>query len=66
MIQEIIAYLIVAAAFGKCIHSIWSFFKAKNQVKPSACSGCSTGCETKELRLMPKRFPKNDLYKYYL
>ncbi len=69
MIQEYIAYLILAIAAGVFIYKILHFFNltGKKQVKAGNCQGCSTGCEMKELHLMSKRgFMKNDQYKLYL
>jgi hypothetical protein len=69
MIQDYIAYLIIAFAFGICIHKILRFFNliGKKSVKKGNCTGCSTGCEMKEIHLLKKPgFIKNEQYKYYL
>jgi len=69
MIQEIIAYLIIAIAFGILALNILRFFNlvGKKNVNSSKCGGCSTGCEMKEIHLASKsRLVKHDQYKFYL
>lgn len=69
MIQEIIAYLIIAIAFGILALNILKFFNlvGKKAANPSKCGGCSSGCEMKELHLASKnKIVKHDQYKYYL
>jgi len=69
MIQEIIAYLIIIAAFGVFIYNILSFFNfsGRKTEKSGNCTGCTTGCEMKELHLINKpKFSKQDQYKFYL
>lgn len=69
MIQEIIAYLIIAFAFGVLILNTLRFFNliGKKNVNSSKCGGCTSGCEMKELHIMNKNRPvKHDQYKFYL
>jgi hypothetical protein len=69
MIQDYIAYLIIVIALVIFIHKILLFFnlRSKKSAKSGNCSGCTTGCEMKELHLMNKpKFEKQDQYKLYL
>ena len=69
MVQEIIAYLIIAFAFGVLILNTLRFFNliGKKNVSSSKCGGCTSGCEMKELHIMNKNRPvKHDQYKFYL
>jgi hypothetical protein len=69
MLQEIIAYLIIAVAFSILALNILRFFNlvGKKTVNSSKCGGCSSGCEMKELHLTGKaRLEKQDQYKFYL
>ena len=69
MIQDIIAYLILFAAFGIFIQKILRFLNLsrKSKSNSSACGGCTTGCEMKEIHLMKKgKFAKRDQYRFYL
>jgi len=69
MIQDIIAYLILAVTFGIFIRKILLFFNltGKKTSISSKCSGCASGCEMKELNLMNKgKFTKHDQYRLYL
>jgi hypothetical protein len=69
MIQDYIAYLIIIVAFGILGFKILSFFNVigKKSVAHGNCSGCSTGCEMKEIHLLNKpKFSKKDQYKFYL
>lgn len=66
MIQDIIAYLIVGAAFGILIYRILQFFNLTG-TKQSKCGGCTTGCSLKELHVVNKaKFDKKDQYRFYL
>lgn len=69
MIQEIIAYLIIAIAFGILVLNILRFFNlvGKKAANASKCGGCSTGCEMKELHQISKsKTIKYDQYRFYL
>jgi len=69
MIEDYIAYLIVLLAFGIFIQKILLFFNfvGKKSVASGNCSGCSNGCEMKELHINNKpKFSKQDQYKLYL
>lgn len=69
MIQEIIAYLIIAIAFGILTLNILRFFNVvgKKHANSSKCGGCSSGCEMKEIHLSGKnKFVKSDQYRFYL
>lgn len=69
MVQEYIAYLIILAAFGILAKNVLHFFgiTGKKAVKSSSCSGCSSGCEMKEIHQLTKAKPvKHDQYKFYL
>lgn len=69
MTQEVIAYLIIAIAFGILAINILRFFGlvGKKTANPSKCGGCSTGCEMKGLHLVgKKKLLKHDQYKFYL
>jgi len=59
MIQDIIAYLILSVAFGALTLNILQFFNliGKRTANSSNCSGCSTGCEMKELHHYKKDRP---------
>ena len=65
MVQDIIAYIIIAAAFGVLGFRILQFFNLTKK-KASKCGGCSTGCSLKELHVANKpKFNKNDQYSFY-
>lgn len=66
MIQEIIAYLIIIAAFGIFIYRILQFFNLTSK-KADKCGGCSTGCSLKELHVVNNKvkFDKKELYRFY-
>ncbi len=69
MIQEIIAWLIIIAAFGMLILHVLRFFNltGKKNTKPGTCSGCSSGCEMKEIHQISKeKIVSTDQYRYYL
>ena len=69
MVQEFIAYLIILAAFGILAKNVLQFFgiTGKKAVKSSGCSGCSSGCEMKELHQLTRgKTVKRDQYRYYL
>jgi hypothetical protein len=68
MIQDYIAYLIIAVAFGIFIHKTLSFFNLIGRKSTSkSCPGCTSGCEMKENSLFSKpKFSKKDQYKFYL
>jgi hypothetical protein len=69
MIQDIIAYLIISIAFGALLLNIFQFFNliGKKNTNSSKCSGCSTGCEIKELHQLKKDQPKSyDQYRMQL
>ena len=69
MVQELIAYLIIAIAFFTGILYILRFFKlaGKKTAGSSTCGTCSTGCEMKQLHLHKgNKSVKQELYKYYL
>ncbi|HAQ19674.1 MAG TPA: hypothetical protein DCR40_10650 [Prolixibacteraceae bacterium] len=69
MIQDYIAYLIIAGAFAIFIQKILSFFNllGKKNVKSGNCAGCTSGCEMKHSHLMNKSKPgKRDKYQFYL
>jgi len=59
MIKDIIAYLIISVAFGALTLNILQFFNltGKKTANSSSCSGCSTGCEMKELHQYKKGRP---------
>ena len=60
MIQEIITYLILTAAFGmtalKLFRLLLSFKKKKQEEAKTAgkCGSCSTGCALKDLAAEPE------------
>jgi hypothetical protein len=62
MTQDLIAYLIISIAFGGLILHIHQFFNiiGKKSANSSKCSGCSGGCEMKELHQLkdPKNYDK--------
>ncbi|MFY9154038.1 MAG: FeoB-associated Cys-rich membrane protein [Prolixibacteraceae bacterium] len=68
MIQEILTYLIVSAAFAIAVYRILQSFnliggKTANTAK---CSSCSGGCEVKELHVMNgKKLVKHNKYQFY-
>ncbi len=65
MFQDIIAYIIVIAAFGVLVYRILQFFNVTKK-KASKCGGCTTGCSLKELHIANKtKFNKNDQYSFY-
>jgi len=69
MIQDYIAYLIIVVAFGIFVHKMLSFFNliGKKSASKGNCSGCTSGCEMKEIHLLNKpKFSKKDQYKFYL
>jgi hypothetical protein len=69
MIQEIIAYLIITAAFGVFSYKVLSFFNlvGKKTAKSGNCAGCTSGCEMKELHVMNKpKLSKHNKYQFYL
>jgi len=69
MIQDYIAYVIIAVAFAIFIHRILSFFNLieKKAIKSGNCSGCTTGCEMKQSHLIIKGKPrKRNQYQFYL
>jgi len=69
MIQDYIAYLIIAAAFATFIYRILSFFNlfGKKTVKSGNCAGCTSGCEMKQSPLMGNNKPrKRNQYQFYL
>lgn len=69
MIQDFIAYIIIAAAFASFIFRILVFFNllGKKTVKSGNCAGCTTGCEMKHSPLMGNNKPgKRDQYQFYL
>jgi len=57
MIQDLIAYLIISIAFGALLLHILRFFNliGRKAVNHSKCSGCSTGCEMKEIHQFKKQ-----------
>jgi hypothetical protein len=61
MIQDIIAYLIISAAFGALTLNILQFFNLtdKKSANSSKCGGCSGGCEMKEIHQFKKDKPTN-------
>lgn len=66
MVQDIIAYLTIAAAFGVLIYRILQFFNLTG-TKQAKCGGCTTGCSLKELHVASKpKFDRNDQYRLYL
>lgn len=66
MIQDIIAYTIVFAAFGFLIFRILQFFNLTRK-KQEKCGDCTSGCSIKELHVVDKiKFNNNDRYKFYL
>jgi hypothetical protein len=66
MVQDIIAYLIIGAAFGILAYRILQFFNLTKR-KPAKCGGCATGCSLKELHVVNKaKFNKKDQYRFYL
>ena len=68
MIQEIITYLIVATAFGMAIYRILKSFSlfGKKTSSQAQCSGCSGGCEIRELHVMNgKKLTKRNNYQFY-
>jgi len=69
MVQELIAYLIIAIAFGILILKTMRFLNlvGKKAADSSTCGGCATGCAAKELYLVErKKSKKQDQYKFYL
>jgi len=69
MVQDYLAYIIIALAFAAFARKILGFFNvfAKKQVKSGNCAGCSTGCEMKNTSvLLNKRSGKRSQYQYYL
>jgi len=69
MIQDCIAFLIIAAAFGTFIYRIISFFNllGRKTVKSGNCAGCASGCEMKDSHaIMKKKSTKRDPYQFYL
>lgn len=66
MIQDIIAYLIISAAFGILVFRILQFFNLTKK-KPTKCVGCESGCSLKEMHVVNKiKYDKNDQYRFYL
>ncbi|MDD2307464.1 MAG: hypothetical protein PHP53_22365 [Prolixibacteraceae bacterium] len=61
MIQNIIAYLIISVAFGALALNILQFFNlvGKKSGNTTKCSGCSGGCEIKEIQQFKKDKPTN-------
>ncbi|BBE20377.1 hypothetical protein AQPE_4568 [Aquipluma nitroreducens] len=61
MIQDIIAYLIISVAFGALALNILQFFNlvGKKSGNTTKCSGCSGGCEIKEIQQFKKDKPTN-------
>ena len=61
MIQDIIAYLIVALAFGYLIMNILRFLNlaGKRSAKKSKCAGCSSDCEINNLNAINKGTSRN-------
>lgn len=69
MIQEYIAFIIIAAAFSIFIYRILSFFNlfGKETVKSGNCAGCASGCEMKDSHaIMKNKSTKRDPYQFYL
>ena len=56
MLQELIAYLIIAIAFGILIRHVLRFFNlvGKKTADSSSCGRCSTVCEMKELHMVER------------
>lgn len=68
MIQEIITYIIITAAFGTVFLNALKFFGIlrKKKKHASACGSCSGACEVKELHIASKtNFRKQGLYQFY-
>ncbi len=66
MVQVIITYIIILAAFGMLIYRILQFFNLTKK-KTAKCSGCTTGCSLKELHVVNKaKFDTKDQYSLYL
>ena len=61
MIQNIIVYIIISIAFGTLALNILQFFNlvGKKSTNSAKCSGCSGGCEIKELHQFKKEKPTN-------
>ena len=66
MVQDIIAYLIISAAFGLLLYRVLQFFNLTKK-KPAKCGGCASGCSLKELHVVNiAKFDKDDQYRIYL
>lgn len=66
MVQDIIAYIIILAAFCLLFYRVLQFFNLTNK-KPTTCGGCVSGCSLKELNVVKKaKFDKDDQYRIYL
>jgi hypothetical protein len=66
MIQDIIAYIIIIAAFGILLYRILQFFNLTKK-KPAKCGNCATSCSLKELHIVNKdKFDNKDQYRFYL
>lgn len=64
MVQDIIAYIIITAAFAILLYRILQFFNLTEK-KPSKCGGCATGCSLHELHIVTKsKYNKADQYRY--
>lgn len=69
MIQDIIAFLIIAFAFGILIWNILRFFNlvGKKTANISHCGGCTSGCEMKGINPGKNKVSKIERqYKFYL
>ena len=66
MVQDIIAYIIITAAFAILLYRILQFFNLTKK-KSNKCVGCATGCSLQELHIVSKsKFNKANQYLYYL
>jgi len=70
MIQDYLAYLIIALAFGTVIFRILSFFNivGKKTAKSGNCKGCTSGCEMKSTSILLNNTKpaKRNKYQFYL
>jgi len=62
MIQDIIAFLIIAFAFGFLIWNILRFFNlvGKKTANSSNCGGCTSGCEMKGINQSKNKYRRSN------
>ncbi len=69
MIQDLIAYIIIAAALAAFTYRMLGFFNltGKKSAKSGSCAGCTGGCEIKHTPfIMNRKAKRRDKYQFYL